>query len=105
MADLQARFIDVQGFLPHMSRAILALGIVQVFGFFFSGLFVFIVVGSRQGKVKGFKIQQRIGDSQRSVGLGSLWQAKKKWKLPEMFKFVRTSIAPDTLTKLHVWGY
>ena len=58
MADLQARFTDVQRLLPHMSRAILALGIVQVFGFFFSGLFVFIVVGSRQGKVKDLKFSR-----------------------------------------------
>lgn len=50
MADLQARFIDVQGFLPHMSRAILALGIVQVFGFFFFWLVCFYCCWKQTGE-------------------------------------------------------
>lgn len=76
MADFKTWFIDVEGFLPPINRAILALGIAQIFSFwfffFFLYLFVLLLLGAGRGKVRGFKIQQGIARSQRLVGLACL---------------------------------
>lgn len=65
MADSDAWFPDVQGFLPHMSRATLALGIAVCladFSVFVFCLFVLLLLllGAGKGEARGFKIQQGI---------------------------------------------
>lgn len=76
MADFKAWFIDAEGFLPQANGAILALGLHRflVLFFFFPHpyLFVLLLLGAGRGEVRGFKIQQGISGSQRSVGLACL---------------------------------
>lgn len=96
MADLQAQFIDVQGFLPRMSRAVLALGIVQVFRFlFFSSLFVCFYCCWEQRR-EGERGQWGWGD------FGKL-RVEKKRKPPETSKLVCIVITRDTLIRLYIW--
>lgn len=82
--------------------------------FFFSFLFwdggclffVFIVVGCRQRKTKGFQIQQSIADrGQQGWEVFAKRRVQRTWKPSEVFEPAHNSVPLDTLTRLHIHMY
>ena len=76
IANLQARFSDVPGLLPHVSRAILALGIAQLLFFFFLNYLFLSLLGPDRGRRKDLKFIRGSLRVRGQVGLGNLWLAK-----------------------------